>query len=157
MLQLSDYLTEDRVLADMQATSKGEALDELAALITRETGELRSDVRRVLTERERLASTGIGDEIAIPHGKLDGVGDLVLALARSREGLDFTSEDEKPARLFFVLVAPESSTGIHLKTLARISRLCKEPSFRAGLLAAADAREMFDIICREDRRFSTPT
>ncbi len=156
MLLLSDYLTANRVLADMRSTTKEAALGELAALLTRDAEELLPDVHRVIAERERLASTGIGDEIAIPHGKLEVVGDLVLGLARSEAGLDFQSEDGKPTRLFFVLVAPESSTGIHLKALARISRLCKEPSFRRGLLAAADAREMYDVLCEEDSKFSAP-
>ncbi len=156
-MQLSDYLTVERVAADLKSTTKKAALEELAGLATRDGRCERRDVARVLAERERLASTGIGDEIAIPHGKLDAMEDLVLALARSRAGLDFESEDGKPARLFFVLVAPERSTRIHLKALARISRLCKERPFRRQLLEAADEREMFEVLCREDSKFVTPT
>ena len=155
-MQLSDYLTVERVLGDMTSTTKQAALEELAGLVTRDTRWNRRDVSRVLSERERLASTGIGDEIAIPHGKLDTMDELVLSLARSKAGLDFESEDGRPTRLFFVLVAPESSTGIHLKALARISRLCKEPRFRQQLLEAEDEGEMFDILCRMDRKFVTP-
>jgi len=154
-MQISDYITLDRVLADMRATTKREALAELAQLVTSgRDAAVREQLARVLADRERLASTGIGEEIAIPHGKLNAVGTLVVGLGRSCSGLDFESVDGKPTRLFFVLVAPESSTGIHLKALARISRLCKEPDFRSRLLAAGDSDEMYRIVCQEDSRFS---
>lgn len=154
-MQIADYITLNRVLADMRSTSKPEALAELAALVTngRAPG-IREQLMRVLAERERLASTGIGEEVAIPHGKLDAVGTLVVGLGRSAPGVDFESVDGKPTRLFFVLVAPENSTGIHLKALARISRLCKAPDFRSRLLAAGDAEEMFQILCAEDAKFA---
>ena len=156
-MQLSDYLILERVQGDMQSTTKQGALAELARLMCRDSAASQQDVERVLAARERLASTGIGDEIAIPHGKLDAMQRLVLGLARSRSGLDFESMDGQPARLFFVLVAPEGSTGIHLKALARISRLCKAPEFRQQLLAAADEAEMYHVLCREDLKFVTPS
>lgn len=154
-MQIADFITVERVLAEMQSTTKREALEELARLVANGRDPIfLADLVRVLAERERLASTGIGEEIAIPHGKLDAVGTLVVGLARSRRGLDFESVDGKPTRLFFVLVAPENSTGIHLKALARISRLCKEPNFRERLLAAGGSQEMYEILCQEDARFS---
>ncbi len=151
-MQLSEILTVERVLAEMHATSKKEALAELAALIAGPREELREEIRRVLLEREKLASTAIGDEVAIPHGKLAQVGSLVLAVGRRRKGLDFESVDGKPTRLFFALLAPERATGPHLKALARISRLCKEPLFRSNLLAAEDAQEMFEVLLAEDAK-----
>jgi PTS system nitrogen regulatory IIA component len=154
-MQLADVLTVERVAPEMRSTSKKEALEELSGLLAgADAPELRQPIARVLAERERLASTAIGDEVAIPHGKLDAVGRLVLGLARSREGIDFESVDGKPTRLFFVLVAPENSTGVHLKALARISRLCKEPLFRAQLLQAASAEEMYHVLCEEDAKFT---
>jgi PTS system nitrogen regulatory IIA component len=152
-MQLTTYLTIDRILSEMRATTKEAALLELAELVSdgRNQG-VRDRIIHVLQERERLASTGIGDEIAIPHGKLEMEGPMVIGLARSRSGLDFESVDGKPARLFFVLVASEKSTGIHLKALARISRLCKEPGFRQQLLEAPDSHQMYEIIRREDTR-----
>jgi PTS system nitrogen regulatory IIA component len=155
MMRLADVLILDRVLSEMHATNKKEALDEMAALIAGPREELRAEIRRVLTERERLASTAIGDEVAIPHGRHDAVGSLVLAVGRCKRGLDFESVDGKPTRLFFALVAPENATGPHLKALARISRLCKEPLFRSSLLAAADAKEMFEVLCGEDAKLRT--
>lgn len=152
MMQLADVLSVERVLAEMHATTKKEALAELAALIAGPREELRGEVRRALAEREKLASTAIGDEVAIPHGKLDSIGSLVLAIGRCKRGLDFESVDGKPTRLFFALVAPENATGPHLKALARISRLCKEPMFRSSLLASADANEMYEVLCGEDAK-----
>ena len=154
-MQIADYITESRVIADMRSTAKHDALEELAQLVT--NGSLltvREQLVEVLAERERLASTGIGEESAIPHGKLDAVGTLVVGLGRSIQGVEFESVDGKPTRLFFVLVAPENSTTIHLKALARISRLCKEPDFKNRLLAAAGVTEMFRIFCQEDAKFS---
>ena len=97
-------------------------------------------LRKVLEEREQLASTAIGDGIAIPHGKLDSVGRLVGALGRAVDGIEFESIDGKPTNLVFMLVAPASSTGVHLKALARLSRLFRDGDFRKRLLDAPDRR-----------------
>ena len=153
-MHLADLITQDLILPDMQSMGKRDAIFELAALVAgQECSALQETIARILMERERLASTAIGNEIAIPHGKLNSMQKLVLALGRSKQGLDFESVDGKPTRLFFVLLAPENSTGIHLKALARISRLCKEPSFCSRLLEAADSREMYDVLCTEDAKF----
>jgi PTS system nitrogen regulatory IIA component len=152
-MQIADFITVSRVLAQMRSTNKEQALVELGELVANGKDERTRDaIVRVLRERERLASTGIGEEIAIPHGKLDAVDSLLLGLGRSRQGVEFESVDGKPTRLFFVLVAPEESTGIHLKALARISRLCKEPEFRARLLEAENSTEMYEILCSEDAK-----
>jgi PTS system nitrogen regulatory IIA component len=140
----------------MQSTGKQEAIGELAALVCGDrAAKLCCEIARVLSDRERLASTAIGDEIAIPHGKLDGVSRLEIAVARSRAGIDFESVDGRPTRLFFVLVAAGDATALHLKALARISRLCKEPLFRSQLLGAAGAEEMHRVLCAEDAKFHT--
>jgi nitrogen PTS system EIIA component len=152
-MHLADFITLQRVLPEMRSTLKREALGELGALMAGPDAAQAAPIAEVLADRERLASTAIGDEIAIPHGKLDTLGALALGLARSRAGLDFESVDGSPTRLFFVLLAPENSTGLHLKALARISRLCKEPLFRTRLLEAADAAQMLDILCTEDAKF----
>jgi PTS system nitrogen regulatory IIA component len=151
-LRLAETLTVERVQPAMRATSKREALDELATLAASGDARLRELIAAVLAERERLASTAIGDEVAIPHGKLDQVSGLTLALGRSADGIDFESVDGNPTRLFFVLLAPGSATGLHLKALARISRLCKEPMFRSRLQQARSAVEMFEVLCSEDAK-----
>jgi PTS system nitrogen regulatory IIA component len=155
-MHLADFITLDRILPEMQSTGKQQAIAELAGLVCGgRSEELCDEIARVLSDRERLASTAIGDEIAIPHGKLDGVSRLEIALGRSRVGIDFESVDGRPTRLFFVLVAPGDATALHLKALARISRLCKEPLFRSQLLGAVSAEAMHGVLCAEDAKFHT--
>ena len=153
-MKIEDILTEDLVIGDLGARSKADVLVELANTVTRGHPEL-DRVRLVgaLEERERLNSTALGDGVAIPHGKLPGIRRVFAAFARSRQGVDFQSLDGKPTHLFFVLVAPEDSAGAHLKALARISRLLKDPAFRARLLEAPDAPALFGIIRDEDARY----
>jgi PTS system nitrogen regulatory IIA component len=103
-------------------------------------------------ERERLESTGIGDGVAIPHARLGALPGVILAVARSREGLEYAARDGLPVHLLFLLVSPEHAAGEHLCALARISRLARQPDFRRSLLAAPSREEMLDIIAREDSR-----
>jgi PTS system nitrogen regulatory IIA component len=110
-------------------------------------------LHRVLAERELLASTAIGDGIAIPHGKLDNIDHLVGALGRSVGGLAFDSIDGKPTHLVFMLVAPSNSAGVHLKALARLSRLFRDGSLRQRLLESPDSATMYRIIDEEDAKY----
>jgi nitrogen PTS system EIIA component len=155
-MKLCDILTLERILPEMRSRTKRDALDELAALMAGSDELLREQVRRVLADRERLASTAIGDGVAIPHGKLEPQRSLSMGLGRSSAGLPFESVDGQPTRLFFVLLAAENETGLHLKALARISRLCKEPELRSRLLQATSAEQMYDVLCSEDAKFQGP-
>jgi len=130
-----------------------ELADHLAAHVTGPQKIDREVLAKVLLERERLASTAIGEGVAIPHGKLDAVGKLVAVVGRATEGVDFDSMDGRPTHLFFVLVAPENSTGVHLKALARISRLFKDPEFRTRLMQAKDAQDIYRVIADEDAKY----
>jgi nitrogen PTS system EIIA component len=153
-MKIVDQIREETILPELKARDKLAVLGELADhLAAHAPGVARDDIYRVLVERERLASTAIGEGVAIPHGKLDAVGKLLACMGRSRAGIDFDSMDGRPTYLFFVLVAPESSTGAHLKALARISRLLKDPEFRARLLAAEGAHEMYQLIADEDAKY----
>jgi PTS system nitrogen regulatory IIA component len=107
----------------------------------------------VLLERERLGSTGIGDGIAIPHGKIKDLDELILSFGRSTQGIEFDSMDGRPTHLFFLLIAPENSAGIHLRALAKISRLLKSAHFRQRLLEAGTVEELFLVIQEEDKEF----
>jgi PTS system nitrogen regulatory IIA component len=104
-------------------------------------------------ERERLGSTGIGGGIGIPHGKLKELQELSLGFGLSRAGVDFESMDGKPTHIFFLLLTPENSTGLHLKVLARISRILKNELLKDKLLAATTAEEIYAIIEEEDEDF----
>lgn len=150
-VKISELLDPAAIVADLKSTGKNDVLAELAeALVLAHPSLSRDEVLRVLLERERLGSTGIGDSVAIPHGKLKSLDRLLIAFGLSRKGVEFDAMDGKPARLFFMLLAPEDSVGIHLKTLARISKLLKGPSARERLLAATDRQEIFRIVTEEE-------
>ena len=107
----------------------------------------------VLLERERLGSTGIGDGIAIPHGKVADLDELVLSFGRSTQGIEFDSMDGRPTHLFFLLIAPENSAGVHLRALAKISMLLKSAHFRQRLMESGTREEIFQVIREEDKEF----
>lgn len=142
------------IVPALVATSKPKIIEELASHLVENHPSLEEEkLERILLDRESLASTAIGEGVAIPHGKSPDVDTIVACLGRARRGVDFDSMDGKPTYLFFVLVAPESSTGAHLKALARISRVFKDGDFRKRLLDAEDADAMYDIIAEEDSRY----
>jgi len=152
-MKITELLAPAAITVDMQAIDKNSALVELTDTIVALSNDLdREEVLKVLNERERLGSTGIGDGVAIPHGKLKNIDNLLLAFGCSRAGVDFDSMDGKPAHLFFLLLAPEESVGVHLKTLARISKLLKNQGVRSALLSASDADELFRIIAAEEEK-----
>jgi len=152
-MKIVDLLNPAAIAADIVAVGKDEALAELAdVMLGVESGLDRDEVIRVLKEREKLGSTGIGDGVAIPHGKLRNLKKLLIAFGRSRQGVDFDSMDGKPAHLFFLLIAPEESVGVHLKTLARISKLLKNPDVRRRLLEVDGSRELYRVISEEEEK-----
>lgn len=153
-MKVTDFLSEETVLPDLQGATKPQVLRELAAaLIALHNDIALEKLLAVLAERERLGSTAIGDGIAIPHGKLGGVSRIRGAFGRHRSGVDFESLDGNPTHLFFLLVAPEESTNLHLKALARVSRLLKNEALRARLLEAPDAAAIFRLIKQEDSKY----
>jgi len=152
-MKISELLDPQAIVADMQAKDKEKALVELAeSLISCEPSLDHDAVIAVLQEREKLGSTGIGDGVAIPHGKLAGIPELKLVFGRSHTGVDFESMDGQPAYLFFLLIAPEESVGVHLKTLARISKLLKDAVVRKKLLEAPDQQAIYQVIFDEEGR-----
>ena len=153
-MKITDILSSDMVVADLKGTTKPDILNELAKALAAKYKEIKlTDLTAVLAERERLGSTAIGDGIAIPHGKLRGVTKIIGAFGRHASGVDFDSLDGEPSQIFFVLVAPEDSASLHLKALARVSRLLKESSFRSRLLAAKDGDELYSLIKEEDNKY----
>lgn len=157
MARLQDLLHEDLIVEELKATDKIGVIREFAALL-KAAGRVRdeNELVRVIEEREALGSTGIGDGVAIPHGKLPFVGEMIVAFGRSRQGVDFQSMDNKPASLFFLLVTPEDNPGEHLRTLARISRVVKNPVLRDNLRQAADRKGLLRLIYEEDAKYPQP-
>ena len=154
MARIKDLLQDDLVLEELKATDKMGVIREFAAHL-KLAGKVADpeELVRVLVERESLGSTGIGDGIAIPHGKMGVARGMVVAFGRSKTGVDFQSLDNKPAYLFFLLVTPVDRPGDHLKTLARISRILKNPVLRDNLRNAAHRQELQRLICEEDSKY----
>ena len=153
-MKLSELIEEVNVIPELKAKDKKGVLEELADTIVNHEPLLdKSALVKVLLERERLGSTGIGDGVAIPHGKFHGISHPIISFGRSRKGLDFESMDGEPAYLFFLLVAPENSASIHLKALAKIARILKNRTFRKDLLDAPTRKELYQTIIQNDEEF----
>ncbi len=152
-MRISEIVSPEAVVSDLRAETKEGVLRELSEAIAGAMPSLSADtVAAILMERESLGSTGIGDGAAIPHGKVAGIDRMVAAFGRSRAGVQFQSLDGRPAHLFFAIVAPEQSAGMHLKALARISRLLKDERFRRCLLEAGDADDLRRVFREQDDR-----
>jgi nitrogen PTS system EIIA component len=150
-MKIMEMLATDCILEELKSDNKRDVLRELVGPFIRTYRNLDSEsMVNVLSEREKLGSTGIGDGIAIPHGKIIGLDQLVLSFGRSMTGINFDAMDGKPAHLFFLLVAPENSAGQHLKALAKISKMLKDGFFRTKLMAAASRDELRRIIASQD-------
>jgi PTS system nitrogen regulatory IIA component len=149
-MKILDVLKKESITVDLKATDKKGVLEELVASVAGIANASPDEMVRVLLDRERLGSTGIGNGIGIPHGKLKGLDRLVLGFGISRKGVDFESMDNRPTYLFFLLITPENSTGPHLKLLARISKILKSVPIREKLKNASDPDEIYDIIREAD-------
>lgn len=150
-MKISEFLAPESVVSSLKATDKKSLINEMCGILqSRVPMVQKEELASILMDRERLSSTGIGEGVAIPHGKVPGLTNLVAAFGVSRNGVDFNSIDGKPTRMFFALIAPENSAGIHLKALARISRLFKNPAFRKAILDETDAAKIHSIIVAED-------
>jgi PTS system nitrogen regulatory IIA component len=153
-MKLSEILEEENIIPDLKARDKKRAIEELAeALVVRNPSMDKDSLVRVLLERERLGSTGIGDGVAIPHGKFHGISEPVISFGRSLKGLDFESMDGEPVHLLFLLVAPENSASIHLKALARIAKILKNGFFRKTLMEVSGRKELYQTIVQDDEEF----
>jgi len=156
-MNITDILDKDSIIEKLTSQDKKGVLEELVSVLV-EHGRLadKESPVQVLLERERLGSTGIGDGIAIPHGKLKEIHNIVCSFGRNKEGIDFQSMDDKPSHLFFLLLAPEDSAGEHLQALARLSRILKEAPFRKRLMEATSREEIYRLIAEEDEHYKLP-
>jgi PTS system nitrogen regulatory IIA component len=152
-MKICDVLDRNSILPDLKSRNKKGILEELVVPVAEIAGVSQKNLTKVLMERERLGSTGIGGGIGIPHGKMKNLESLVLGFGLSRKGVDFESLDGRPTHIFFLLITPENNTGLHLKLLARISRILKNDPFKSRLLEAADRDEILGIIREEDEEF----
>lgn len=159
-MRLCEILGVDRVLIDADGslvTGKAEALREIARLVAPALGLEAAHVEALLMERERLQSTGIGDGVAIPHTAVGEAETQAGALILSRRGLDFDAIDGGKVKIIFGVVGPKRATGEHLRTLARISRLLRDPATRERLLAVDTSAAAFQMIEAHDASVEVKT
>ena len=152
-MKILDVLNKETINVDLAAKDKKGILDELVAAVAQVAGANQEDLVKVLMERERLGSTGIGGGIGIPHGKHKGLESLVLGFGLSRKGVDFESLDGRPTHIFFLLLTPENSAEVHLKLLAQISKLLRNDDIKARLMQAETQEDVLTIIDEEDKEF----
>lgn len=152
-MKLMDFLDKKAIIPELKKGNKEEVIREMVNKLAA-SGEIKDgdETVRILMEREKLGSTGIGEGVAIPHGKSKDVKKITAVFAKAKEGIDFEALDGEPVYLFFLLVAPESSTSEHIKALARISRLLKDSNFRKKLKMKQTIEEILSAISEEDKR-----
>ena len=153
-MKLKDILSEDAIKIPLEGREKRKIIEELVEMLAR-TRRIKDqdEVLKAVLDREAVMSTGVGDQVAIPHGKAEGAPEIVAALGITRQAVDFQSIDEKPVRLVWLLVGPPNQTGPHLKALSRISRLMHKPDFRERLISSRTVNEALDVIVREEEKY----
>ncbi|MFV0422842.1 PTS sugar transporter subunit IIA [Oleidesulfovibrio sp.] len=146
-MKLGEYLDKELIIHELSASTKNEVLAELVKPVVSKYPDLSGEtIIRILQDRENLGTTGIGDGIAIPHGKVDGLEKIILVVGRSSDGIDFEALDYKLCNVFFLVLAPEQVAGMHLRILAQISRLLKDKDFRSSFAQAASAQELWTLL-----------
>jgi len=153
-MKIDEILSKDSIIANLTGTNKEEVLREITDFLQNQSLiKDKETLFNTLMEREKLGSTGIGENVAIPHGKSDELSQIIIVFGRSIEGLDFESLDQKPVHFVCMVIAPSNSTGQHLKALARISRLFKNQNLREGILKLQDANQIYALLLEEDSKF----
>jgi len=146
-MQLTDFLTTDRITCDVNAHSKKRALEELSELISHDQNSISAtDIFDCLLSRERLGSTGVGFGVAIPHGRLKDSNHTTAALIQLNHGIDFDAVDNQPVDLLFALVVPDKATEEHLKILALLAAMFKEDELRAQLREAKKPEDIMQLV-----------
>ena len=153
-MKIDEILSKESIIPNLTGTNKEEVLREITDFL-QNLGLIKDKgtLFNTLMEREKLGSTGIGENVAIPHGKSDELSQIIIVFGRSIEGVDFESLDQKPVHFVCMVIAPSNSTGQHLKALARISRLFKNQNLREGILKLQDANQIYALLLEEDSKF----
>lgn len=145
-MPLTDLVASNAIIPSLKVNSKKQVLHELAARAATLTGQNERTIFEILTQREKLGSTAIGNGIAIPHGKMADLGRLFGLFARLERPIDFEALDNQPVDLIFLLLAPESAGADHLKALARVARLLRDPAMAHKLRASRDAEALYAVL-----------
>ncbi|KAA0699290.1 PTS IIA-like nitrogen-regulatory protein PtsN [Neorhizobium sp. P12A] len=148
-MALADLLQQDAIIPALKANSKKQLLQELAIKASKLTGLPEREIFDVILQRERLGSTGVGNGIAIPHGKLTSVKSIIGIFARLEAPVDFEALDDQPVDLVFLLLAPEGAGADHLKALSRIARVLRDQDLVAKLRATNSASAIYAFLNQE--------
>ena len=153
-MKIDEILKKESVIADLVGKNKIAVIKEMTKCL-KKNNIIKNDqaLFETLIEREKLGSTGIGENVAIPHGKSDELTQIITVFARSLNGVDFESLDQKPVHFVCMVIAPAHSTGQHLKVLARIARLFKNQGLREGVLKSENSDAIYSILLEEDSKF----
>lgn len=153
-MKIEEILKKESVIADLLGDNKVKVIKEMTQCL-KKNNFIKNDqaLFETLMEREKLGSTGIGENVAIPHGKSDEVTQIITVLARSKKGVEFESLDQKPVHFVCMVIAPAHSTGQHLKVLARVSRIFKNQGIREEILKAENSDTIYSILMNEDSKF----
>src|SRR5262245_4108595 len=151
-MNILDILSPKAIKVPLASTEKKAAIDELIDLIAG-AGMITQpeDLKRVVWEREQQRTTGIGEGLAIPHGKVTGSRSLVIAMGRPAQPIDFNSIDNKPVKLIVLLASPPDRPSDHIQALGKISRLMADPKFRFAAYAADSSQSLFDLFVKAER------
>jgi PTS system nitrogen regulatory IIA component len=152
-LKIAEILREQCVIADIKGITKKEIITELVEALGK--AHLINDVETVVNtvmEREKLGSTGIGNGVAVPHGKLKNVSNIMCAFGRSQDGVDFDAVDRGFVHIFFLVLAPEDSTSLHLKVLSRITKILRDQSLREKVMKLSNTHDIYTSILEEDEK-----
>ena len=153
-MKITDILKKEHIIENLVSTDKESTLDELSSFL-KDKGMVsnKETLQSALMEREALGSTGIGENVAIPHAKISAIDQIVTVFGRSIKGIEFDSLDKKPVHFIYLVLAPMNSSGQHLKVLARISRLLKNKSLRESIISATETNQIYAIITDEESKY----
>ncbi len=152
-MRITEFLVPEAIISGLRSSGKDDVIREMIEALAK-SGHVKNveHTVEVLLEREKLGSTGIGQNIAVPHAKSDEVKTLLVSVGTSEKGVDFESLDGDPVNIIFLVIAPIDATGLHLKVLARIARLLKDKVFRNSLRRCKTAEAIYQTIKEEDER-----
>ena len=153
-MKITEILKPEFIISDLKSENKEEALEELSSFLEQKGAiKNKEKLKKALMDREKLGSTGIGENVAIPHAKCEDISQIITLFGRSTKGIHFESLDQKPVYFICLLLAPTHSTGRHLKALARIARLMKSKVLREEILKAQDEKKIYSLLLDEDSKF----
>ena len=153
-MKITDILKKEHIIENLVSTDKASTLEEISSFLKNKgLVSNKETLLNALMGRELLGSTGIGENVAIPHAKISEIDQIITMFGRSIKGIEFDSLDKKPVHFIYLVVAPMNSSGQHLKVLARISRLLKNKSLRESIISATETNQIYSIIADEDSKY----